>query len=157
LTFPPRGALVRGTIPVFGVAAGSAFKDFTLEIGNGAEPSEWTTIAAGDTPRTSGNAADVDRQLLMHGDAHLYGNLGNWSAGLGNSPHLPCPPPEEHAPPLGVYTLRLRVHGTDGGTREDRVTIEVGEAVAQALPGRVASADGLAELRIPEQGLGDAF
>lgn len=148
--------LVRANIPIFGVAGGKSFKAYRVEYGSGSSPTEWRVINSSTTPQHT-LPVDIDWTRLFHGDAHLYGNLGDWNTGLQNWIHFPCNPPEDTTDVSGVYTIRLIVEGKGGETVEDRVTVEVGRVLAQALPGTAVSPDRRVTMRFPEQALTHPF
>ncbi len=154
LTVPYKDALVRGTIPVFGVAAGENFMRYRVEYAEGPEPTKWITIVESNTPETwEGSPADLDTSA----DSTIHGNLATWDTGLKSYVYLPSYPEDHPIDLKGVYTLRLVVTGHDGGTVEDRVTVEVGDVIPNAWGGAAISADRRVGLRIPEQALMDSF
>jgi len=156
IDFPPAGSLVNANVPIFGVAGGPRFEHYRVEYGPGTDPSTWTVIATGTRPVTE-ESTPPPSELRLHADAHLYGTLGDWHTGLRNWSHLPCNPPDEPIRLSGRHTLRLIVTGSDGAAVEDRITVDAGTVVAQALPGEAASADGRVRLRVPEHALAQSF
>jgi hypothetical protein len=152
ITVPIAGALLRADIPIFGVAGGIDFQEYRVEYGEGSNPTEWQLIASSTTPQptTDVGLAEIP---LMQGDVDIRGNLATWNTGLKNWVHLPWHPPEDPTDLNGVYTLRLVVTGKGGQTVEDRMTVEVGRAIAQALPGIALSPDQRVVMRFPEQSL----
>jgi len=156
LTVPVNGALVRADVPVFGVAGGTDFKEYRVEFGEGPNPKEWRLIARSEQPQQSCGIglADVPH---MQGDIDIRGNLATWNTGLKEWVHLPWHPASDPTDLNGVYTLRLVVIGKDGRRLEDRVVVEVGGVVAQALPGLVSSADRKVTLSFPQHALQAPF
>jgi len=152
---PPDGSLLRSDIPVYGYAGGRNFARFRVEFGRGRDPAEWHLLRSSDHAEES--PPDLRDVSWMQGDLDLRGNLATWNTGLKNWEHLPWHPADDPTDLNGAYTVRLVVEGKDGQTVEDRVTCEVGRAIAQCLPGRVVSPDGVATMRFPEQGLLDKF
>jgi hypothetical protein len=143
---------LRSDIPIFGVAGGKDFKEYRVEYGKGNNPSEWYLIASSTTPQPTTNVGLAEMRL-MQGDIDIRGNLATWNTGLKNWVHLPWHPAEDPTDLNGVYTLRLVVFGKDGQTVEDRMTVEVGRAIAQALPGIALSPDKRVVMHFPEQAL----
>lgn len=154
ITVPYTRALVRGSIPVFGLAHGEDFEEYRLEYGDGHEPKQWTTIAVSSTPRTRGN---LPAELLDAGDTTIVGNLGNWDTGLKNYVYMPTYPPDHPVDLNGVYTLRLVVVGKDEQTVEDRVTVEVGRVIPNAWGGTAQSRNRRVVLTVPEQAIRNSF
>jgi len=155
ISVPPAGSLVRGSVPVFGLAYGDGFAEYRLEYGKGAEPKEWTAILSSTTPQQ--DASIPDNLSDFGGDTTLYGNLGNWDTGLKEYVYMPTYPPDHPVNLNGVYTLRLVVTGKDGALAEDRVTVEVGGVIPNAWGATVRSADGKVALTVPEQAIRDSF
>jgi hypothetical protein len=155
ISVPPAASLVRGNVPVFGLAYGDSFAEYRLEYGEGAEPKEWTTILRSTTPQQ--DAGVPDNLSDFGGDTTLYGNLGNWDTGLKEYVYMPTYPPDHPVNLGGVYTLRLVVMGKDGALAEDRVTVEVGGVIPNAWGATVRSADGRVTLTVPEQAIKDSF
>ena len=148
ISLPWDNSLVRGDVPIFGLACGGDFKEYRLEYGKGECPAEWHTIHVSDVPCEE----DItDEQLaLLH--KRPFGNLATWDTGLKNFPTWNHPP--GHPVDLnGVYTIRLRVMGRNGGVAEDTKTVEIGRVVTMSYGGMAVSADDKVRLRIPEHGL----
>ncbi|NOX92711.1 MAG: hypothetical protein GXP18_09770, partial [Gammaproteobacteria bacterium] len=82
-------AMVRGDVPVFGLAHGKNFKRYRVEFGAGKNPSNWTTLAASDTPQTK---KVTDKDLDDSLDITIHGNLATWDTGLKNYVYLPSHP-----------------------------------------------------------------
>jgi RHS repeat-associated protein len=156
ITVPIDGVLLRSDIPIFGVAGGTDFKEYRVEYGEGNSPTEWHLIASSTTPQPTTDVG-LAQIKLMQGDMDIRGNLATWNTGLKNWVHLPWHPPEDPTDLNGVYSLRLVVIGKDGKSVEDRMTVEVGRAIAQALPGIAISPDQRVVMRFPEQSLTDPF
>ncbi len=147
-------AMVRGDVPVFGLAHGKNFKQYRVEYGAGENPNQWTTLATSDTPQTEAvTAKDMDDSL----DTTIYGNLATWDTGLKNYIYLPSHPADHPTNLKGTYTIRLVVEGDDGNTVEDRVTVNVANVIPNAWGGVVKSGDGKALLTVPEQAIRDSF
>jgi len=154
IDLPGARSLVRGMVPVFGVAYGKAFKEYRLEYGSGQAPQEWVLIArSAESQVKSATPAEV----YFSPDVTVKGNLGTWDTGLRSYVYLPEYPPDHPVDLNGVYTLRLVATGLDGQEVEDRIEVQVGEAIPNAFGGTVKSPDGLVELTISEHGLKQAF
>lgn len=50
---PKSNAFMENTVEIKGIAAGSSFFSYSLEYGQGTEPSQWTTIVVGNSPKLS--------------------------------------------------------------------------------------------------------
>lgn len=152
---PPNDSLLRSDIPIYGYAGGRKFARFRVEFGRGREPAEWQLLRSSD--HAEERPPDLRDISWMQGDLDLRGNLATWNTGLKNWEHLPWHSADDPTDLNGVYTVRLVVEGKDGQAVEDRVTCEVGRAIAQCLPGIVTSPDGVVTMRFPEQSLLDKF
>jgi hypothetical protein len=91
------------------------------------------------------------------GDLSIEGNLGTWDTGLKSYVYLPSHPEDHPVDLRGLYTIRLVVTRDDGATVEDRVTVEVGEAMPNAWGATVRSDDDQVTLTVREQSLTEAF
>ncbi len=152
---PWPGSLLRSDIPIYGIAAGSDFKSYRVEYGEGTSPSQWHLIAESD--KLQEKCPSFKDISWMQGDLNLAGNLATWNTGLKNWEHLPWHPAEDAIDLNGVYTIRLVVTGKDGKEVEDKITCEVGRAIAQCLPGIAVSPDRRVTMRFPEQSLTHPF
>jgi len=154
LSVPYPNSLVRGNVPIFGLAYGKNFKEYRVEYGQGKEPTEWITIAKSTTPQTE----DVTPEDLdVSADITIRGNLATWDTGLRNYVYLPSHPKDHPINLKGVYTLRLLVVGEDDSAAEDRVTVEVGNVIPNAWGGIVRSTDNKVTLTVAEQSIMDSF
>ena len=148
-------SLLRSDIPIFGLAKGQNFAKYRVEYGKGEKPEQWQTIVESDKPQeTAPSFGDIS---WMQGDIDIKGNLATWNTGFNEWVHLPWHPAEDPTDLNGVYTVRLTVFGKDGQQVEDRVTGEVGRAIAQSSPGYAISPDHRVALRFSEQAISDAF
>jgi len=155
ITTPTDGCLLRSDIPIFGMAAGDDFQRYRVEYGEGSNPAEWHLVSESDKPQET--CPDFKDLSWMQGTLNITGNLATWNTGLKNWEHLPWHPAEDPTDLNGVYTIRLVVESKDGQTVEDRVTCEVGRAIAQCLPGIAVSPDRRVMMRFPEQALTAPF
>ncbi len=133
---PGAYSLVRGTqVPIIGEAYGSLFDHYVLEYGEGIDPSTWVTITESPVPSLA----------VPGGNLKLFnpGNLANWDTGLNEFK------PWDEAGLNGLYTLRLKVIGTDGREADDSFPVIVGRLADTAQGGVIASPDGKASLTIP--------
>ena len=129
-------SLLRGIdVPIFGEAYGNKFKSYTVEYGDGLNPTAWTTIAESTTARTLPAGG-----TLSHINA---GNLANWNVGVDEFK------PWQEPGLNGVYTLRLRVTGSDGREAADTFPVIVGRLAHFAEGGTITSPDGKARLIVP--------
>jgi RHS repeat-associated protein len=154
ITVPCQEALVRGDVPIFGLAYGKNFREYRVEIGEGAEPKEWLILKVSQSPQEEDNS---ETELLKPGDLAIEGNLVTWDTGLKNYVYLPSHPVNHPIDLKGTYTIRLVVTGTDETSAEDRVTVHVGNVIPNAWGGRVVSPDQKVIMIIPEQAIMDSF
>ena len=152
---PPKDALLRSDIPIYGIAGGKDFKQYKVEYGEGTNPTKWHLIENSGQPQM--DCPDIKDVSWMQGDIDLKGNLATWNVGLKNWSHLPWHAPEDTIDLNGIYTIRLTVEGKDGKTIEDRATCEVGRVIAQCLPGIAISPDKKVNMHFPEQALTHPF
>lgn len=148
MILPAKDDLVRGDVPVFGLACGEDFKKYRVEYGEGPDPKEWIEVTTSTDPQDK----DVNIRDLPAGDRTLHGNLATWNTGLSNYVYG-----ENTVDLNGIYTLRLSVYGKDGNTEEDRVTVEVGRVVSTIYGGKVESKDNRVILSIPEHAINGSF
>lgn len=154
INIPLDGSLIRGNIPIFGLAYGETFSEYRLEYGEGETPLIWVPIITSTTPQTRDTSPSI---IGSSADTTIIGNLGNWDTGLKNYVYLPTYPPDHPIDLNGVYTVRLVVIGKNGETVEDRVTVEVGRVIPNALGGTALSRDHKVILTVPEQSIMDSF
>ena len=148
IMIPYANSLVRGDVPVYGVAYGEDFKEYILEYGAGLNPNEWTVIN-----RSSHPEKDVDKLSKVRFDLvkTVPGNLGMWITGLSEYKYKDY----DVDLPIGVYTLRLRVIGQSGEEIESRVKVDVGRVALNCASTELDSPDGRSSLYIPEHSLGE--
>ncbi|MDD5131374.1 MAG: hypothetical protein PHH44_01810 [bacterium] len=149
ITVPSPYSLIRGDVPIYGIAGGKDFKEYKLEYGSGENPSVWTTILVSSQEQVKESSVPkIDFSL----DKTIPGNLGIWDTGLSEYQY------GEHKVdlPIGIYTLKLTVKDKSGNIAEDRVIIEVGRVIINSVAGKVESPDGQAIHEIPEHALYDA-
>lgn len=153
ISMPYQNALVRGEIPIFGLAYGREFETFKVEYGSGVDPHEWITIASSMFPQTRDvMPTDFDDS----GDVTIHGNLATWDTGLSYV-YLPSHPADHPVDLKGTYTVRLVVTGKDGQMAEDRVTVDVADVIPNAWGGTVVSTDKHLTLAVPEQAIRESF
>lgn len=154
LSVPYENSMVRGEVPIFGLAYGENFKEYQVQFGKGDRPTEWQTVVISSIPQTK---AVTKEDLDDSAGLAIHGNLATWDTGLKNYVYLPSHPANHPIDLKGTYTIRLVVTGTDGSTTEDRVTVHVGNVIPNAWGGRVVSSDQNVILIIPEQAIMDSF
>ncbi|MGB8644258.1 MAG: hypothetical protein WCF84_03420, partial [Anaerolineae bacterium] len=129
-------SLLRGIdVPIFGEAYGNKFKNYSVEYGDGLNPTTWNTLVDSATARTLPGG-----ETLSHINA---GNLANWNVGIDEFK------PWQQPGLNGVYTLRLRVTGADGRQASDTFPVIVGRLAHFAEGGVITSPDGKARLIVP--------
>jgi hypothetical protein len=116
---PGADVLLRGDVPVYGIAGGPAFQKFVLFYGKGESPSSWIPVF-----ESSREARDPGSLVMYKSDFNKMaaGNLGMWQTGLTEYPY------EDSAAdlPMGKYVLRLAVYGKNGEYLEDSLPVRVG-------------------------------
>ncbi|MBU4477935.1 MAG: hypothetical protein KKH34_02460 [Candidatus Omnitrophica bacterium] len=149
ITVPYPYSLIRGDVPIYGVACGEGFKEYKLEYGEGENPQAWKLIVKSEKPQLEENSwPKVDFSL----DKTIPGNLGVWDTGLSEYEY------GKHLVdlPMGTYTLKLTVSSRSGDIKEDRVVVEVGRVVLNAFSSKLESIDAKADLLIQEHSLQSA-
>lgn len=143
---PYPNVLIRGDVPIYGIACGKDFKAYELAYGRGEKPDLWVTISRSEKEeKSSSGLPNINFSI----DKTIPGNLGIWDTGLTEYSY------GEHKVdlPMGIYTLKLTVFGKTGETKEDRVIVEVGRVVLNSSGGKLISPDGKARLTIQEHSL----
>lgn len=153
---PYEDALVRANVPIFGRAYGKNFKEYRVEYGQGANPTDWTVIATSDRPQSK-DATPEDLHFYQSADLTIEGNLATWDTGLKNYVYLPSHPQDHPIDFKGTYTIRLVVTSHDGRIVEDRVTLHVANVIPNAWGGVIKSPDGRVKLTVPEQAITAPF
>ncbi|MCD4782101.1 MAG: hypothetical protein K8S27_16370 [Candidatus Omnitrophica bacterium] len=143
---PYPNSLVRGEVPVYGLASGKGFKEYRLEYGTGRYPDKWILIHHSSQPQK-----DVKGLSLVNFDMikTIPGNLGMWITGLTEYEYGDY----DVDLPMGTYTLRLQVTGDNAQVKESRVHVDVGRIALNCSPNKIVSPDGLASLFIQEHSL----
>lgn len=153
IIIPHPDSLVKGSVPVFGLAAGKEFLQYRLEYGEGENPMKWILLANSRKPQKSLQ----NPCYTTSSDLTIFGNLGNWDTGLRNYVYMPSYPADHPVDLNGVYTLRLVVIGRNGEIAEDRATVEVASVISNAFGGTALSRDQKVILTVPEQSIMDSF
>jgi len=150
ISIPIQGSLVRGNVPIFGLAYGDNFSSYTVEYGAGYEPSVWTTIVTSSTPQTN----DTSPVAFTEGNLTIYGNLATWETGLAEYDYPWYPWSVDLN---GIYTVRLTVEDTLGRSVSDEVVVQVGKVMGSTYSGSAVSRNGNVVLLVPEQAIKDDF
>ena len=146
ITIPYLYSIVRGDVPVYGIASGTGFVKYRLEYGAGEKPDTWILITESNQEQTEDKSrAQVDFSL----NKTIPGNLGMWDTGLTEYEY------GEHKVnlPVGIYTLRLTVTDKQSRVAEDHISVEVGRVILNTIGGKVESPDQRASLTVPEHAL----
>jgi hypothetical protein len=151
---PQRDSLIRGKVPVVGLAYGPSFAEYRLEYGAGVHPDHWNVIARSAVQQAQ---EPPDAIFTASPDVTVPGNLATWDVGLGSYVYLPDYAPGHSVDLNGVYTLRLVVTGTNSDESVDSIQVQVGEAIPNAFGGTLESSDHAVRLAIPEHSLANAF
>lgn len=146
ITVPAAYSLVRGDVPVYGIACGRDFEEYRLDYGAGENPREWKNIVISKIPQENfQDFSKIDFSL----DKTIPGNLGGWDTGLDEYQYGQ----HQSGLSMGLYTLRLIVRDKKGNVKENRVPVEVGRVVLNAFSSELHSDDGNAILTIEEHSL----
>ncbi len=146
---PVSGALVRGLVPIDGVASGSDFDHYQLDYGPGTSPTRWTGIRA----TVSGTAGVPDKGPVTLALLHtLSGNLGSLDTGLSDYFYYRSSGAQGLS---GLYTIRLRVFGRHGEVAQALAWIVVGRVATYVQDATIASPSGLASLAVPSMAIHD--
>lgn len=150
ISIPIQGSLIRGNVPIFGLAYGENFSSYTIEYGAGYEPTVWTTVTTSATPKTN----DTSPIEFTEANLTIYGNLATWETGLTEYDY----PYYQWSVDLnGIYTLRLKVTNAGGQAVTDEVIVQVGRAMGSTYSGTAISPNGNALLFVQEQSIKDDF
>ncbi|MBM4087440.1 MAG: hypothetical protein FJ272_21820, partial [Planctomycetes bacterium] len=146
ISYPPENAIVRGDVPIFGLADAPRFKHYRVEYGPGTKPDKWTLVTLSRTPQpedpyTAG-------KVRWDPNKGAKGNLVTWPTGM--TEYLYGAKYDVNL--NGVYTVRLVVEDEGGKSEEHRVTLVVGRAVTLQTGGRPVSPDNRVQLTIPPWG-----
>lgn len=152
---PATGDLVRSFVHIYGIAGGKDFKEYRVEYGKGTKPDSWHLIESSQSPCLSFSPKQASE--LLKGNINLRGTLATWNTGLKNWEHLPWHPASDKTDFNGIYTIRLIVKDRNNRSVEDRVTVEVGRAIAQCLPGIACNDNQDIVLHFDEQSLSSSF
>jgi len=123
ISMPFNYAVIRGDIPVFGVAAGTDFMLYRVEYGVGRSPKKWQLIHTSVEPQPSDPWA-MGKAKWTVGRGGPQGNLATWRTGLSSYEYA-----DQTEGLNGVHTLRLVVQGKRGNTAEARVIVDVGRVI----------------------------
>lgn len=149
LLYPPGGAVVRQTVPVFGQAGGADFDHFLVEyrvVGTEA----WTLLNRGEAASVSTDfgveeriASIMARQLR----GTVHGNLASLHTGsaLHAFPFAAADP----VLPSGQLEIRLTSFDAAGNSASDSTIVRLGEVVTGQDRSIIPSPDGLARLVVP--------
>ncbi|MCK5161726.1 MAG: hypothetical protein KAQ99_09160, partial [Candidatus Aureabacteria bacterium] len=148
ISVPYENSLVRGSVPVFGLACGKDFKEYTVEYGEGDNPAVWTPILTAQYPQN----VDAEYADLASGDETIYGNLATWDTGLANYTYG-----DWLLDLNGTYTLRLTTTNNADKQEVSIVTVMVARVITNIYGGTAISPDGKIILTIPEQAIQDDF
>ncbi|MDD5491263.1 MAG: hypothetical protein PHV60_01100 [bacterium] len=146
ITIPYKYALVRGDVPIYGMACGQDFQSYKLEYGPGEDPTQWVFISSSTKEAKEGfGFFKIDFSL----DKTIPGNLGMWDTGLSEYQY------GNHKVdlPVGIYTLKLTVVDKKGRRVEDKIMVEVGRVILNSIDSQVGSPDGQALFIVPEHSL----
>jgi len=150
LSMPYNNALVRGDVPVFGVAAGTDFDVYRVEYGAGLSPKEWHLIHVSPQPQPSDPWAAG--KVTWSRDKGARGNLATWPTGLTSYDY-----PGQKEGVNGIHTLRLVVEGKWGNTAEARVTVNVGRVILKDAGGAAESSDHRAFVHVDADSIAAPF
>jgi RHS repeat-associated protein len=151
IAYPPSGAIVRQTVPIFGEAGGPGFERYEVDVRRaGGGEADWRQVARSRLPsaivlsEVHTRLADIMARNLR---ATVHGNLA--SIETGSRLHRFAFAPQTEAVPSGGIEVRLRAFGRDGTIVEDRIDLIVGEVAASPAKALIDSPDGQASLTVP--------
>jgi len=138
ITKPYEASLVRAYIPVTGTASCENFSHYTVEYGQGENPSAWISLL-------SSTNQVVNNLLTM------------WDTGY-NHPAF-CTPevdyPQEGL--IGPYSLRLTVYDAFNNQYVDKITVKVGRVLSNEWGGEARSPDDNVHLNVDPLSLRHSF
>ncbi len=138
---PYNNSLVRGDVPIWGLAYGKDFKEYVLEYGYGKNPRRWITIKRGNNEiKDISQLSSVNFEMVKT----VKGNLGVWHTGLNEYRYANY----TRGLKMGDYTLRLTVF-THHRKVSSKIMVSVGRVALNCMDNVIRSEDGEAELLIP--------
>ncbi|MGJ8624382.1 MAG: RHS repeat-associated core domain-containing protein [Yoonia sp.] len=151
ILFPPEGAVVRQTVPIFGQAGGAEFAGYKVEYrARGTGEEGWLLLTESNRPSLV-TQAEIDTRIATILSQELrstvYGNLA--SIETGSALHNFEFAPEVPVLNSGWIQVRLTVTNEAGASRSDMRSMRVGEVADGQTETRIASPDGGVTLVVP--------
>jgi len=151
ILFPPEGAVVRQTVPIFGQAGGVGFASYKVEYrARGTGEDGWLKLAESDRPSVVTQTeidGRIDAILSQELRSTVYGNLA--SIETGSALHSFEFAPEVPVVNSGWIEVRLTVVNEAGAIRSDTRSVRVGEVADGQAETRIVSPDGAVTLVVP--------
>jgi len=151
IEYPPSGAVVRETIPIFGDAGGRTFERAVVDFRPlDGDDKSWVELTRSSSPSVISRAtilATIEASMAGALRRTIYGNLASFHTG-SFSHRFEFRPTTEKPISSGRVLVRLRVFGTDGAVASDQVELIIGEVVSNAYACTVPSPDQRARLQL---------
>lgn len=151
ILYPPYGAVVRQTVPVFGQAGGAGFDNFIVEYRTaGSGDQGWKELARSATPSLvidAGIRDRIDQIMKRELRSTIHGNLA--SLHTGSALHSFEFSDADPVLPSGWIDIRLITRDANGNARQDFTSVIVGEVATGQVRSDIASLDGRAVLSVP--------
>ncbi len=151
ILYPPQGAVVRQTVPIFGQAGGSGFAEYVVEMRPfGAGETDWHELIRSRNP-TVMTDTEIRRRIDTIQSQQLrgtvYGNVA--SLETGSALHRFEFAEATEVMQSGWIELRLRSYDAAGSFAEAWTAVQVGEVATGQDRTELVSPDGAARLTIP--------
>lgn len=151
ILYPPQGAVVRQTVPVFGQAGGSGFTEYVVEMRPfGAGATNWQELVRSGNPTVMTDAQirhRIDTIQSQQLRSTVYGNVASLETGSALH-HFEFADASEVLQ-SGWIELRLRCYDEAGNFAEAWTAVQVGEVATGQDRTELVSPDGVARLTIP--------
>jgi RHS repeat-associated protein len=151
LLYPPQGAVVRQTVPIFGQAGGKGFSHYVVEMRSfGSSDDGWQELITSTNPTVMTQqdvTQRIDTILSQQLRSTVYGNLASLNTGSA----LHSFEFTESGPVMksGWIEVRLRSFDAEQNFAEASTMVRVGEVVTGQDNTTLTSPDGLASLSLP--------
>ncbi|NQT17339.1 MAG: hypothetical protein HQ582_31585, partial [Planctomycetes bacterium] len=146
--YPYNHSLIRGNVPIFGVAHAKEFYCYELEFGEGSDPEEWHLIKRSYHPEYV-DPYDAGKVKINKNWGMAEGNLGLWTVGLDEYPYGQA---FKHNL-QGVYTVRLTVRTRKGRVARHAKELTVARVLLNVQRGIVTSPDKIVSFAVAPDSL----
>ena len=150
LMFPADGAVVSETVPLFGEAGGTGFREYRVEYRQAdGESDPWVEVV--HSRRSTALREDEIRHKFREAGRRYFrrtvkGNLG--SLDIASTQNFPYHVPGKVLRP-GTLLVRLRVIGDGGVERIDQIKLHVGQVIENSCASVFESRDGKVRVSLP--------